>query len=167
VEFIEASSSFVADEVNGAAWPWERASGQPPICGSVLAPMTAGTPRCHHGVVHRLVIVDDHESFRVWAREVLTHEGFEVVGVAEDGRSAIELVRRVRPDVVLLDIQLPDCSGFEVAQLLTPDVIVVLTSSRTAADYGSRIAQSPATGFVPKSELDGRTLSLAMAGASP
>jgi len=109
-----------------------------------------------------LVIVDDHDSFREWAREVLGHEGFEVLGLAADGNSAIELVERLRPDVVLLDIQLPDINGFEVAEKLAGQTPVVLTSSRSAADYGSRVENSAAKGFVAKADLTGETLQAAM-----
>lgn len=112
--------------------------------------------------MRRLVIVDDHESFREWARQLLGHEGFEVLGLAADGRSAIELVERLRPDVVLLDVQLPDISGFDVAERLAGHVAVVLTSSRSAADYGTRVQQSAAKGFVAKAELSGETLQAVM-----
>ncbi len=105
-----------------------------------------------------LVIVDDHDSFREWASHVLGEEGFEVLGLAADGRSAVELVERLHPDVVLLDIQLPDVSGFDVAELLAAHTLVVLTSSRSAADYGSRLEHSAAVGFVAKVDLTGETL---------
>jgi DNA-binding NarL/FixJ family response regulator len=114
----------------------------------------------------RLVIVDDHESFRAWARDVLSHEGFEVLGTAADGRSGIALVQHLAPDAVLLDIQLPDVSGFEVAEELAAYTAVVLTSSRTAADYGRRVEESSAVGFVPKSELSGESLRLALAAGA-
>jgi DNA-binding NarL/FixJ family response regulator len=117
--------------------------------------------------MRRLVIVDDHEGFRVWAREVLSHEGFDVLGTAVDGRSAVRLVEQLSPDVVLLDIQLPDASGFDVAELLAPHARVVLTSSRSASDYGRRVEQSPAAGFVAKAELSGHALRLVLAGGSP
>ena len=61
-----------------------------------------------------VLIVDDHPSFRLTARALLEAEGFEIVGEAEDGQSAIETARRLRPEVVLLDIQLPDIDGFGV-----------------------------------------------------
>jgi DNA-binding NarL/FixJ family response regulator len=120
--------------------------------------MTARVLGATMGRVHRLVIVDDHEGFRVRASEMLAGEGFDVLGVAEDGRSAVELVRRVRPDVVLLDVQLPDTSGFDVAELLAPHAAVVLTSSRSASDYGRRVWESPAYGFVAKADLSGHAL---------
>jgi DNA-binding NarL/FixJ family response regulator len=105
-----------------------------------------------------LLIVDDHEGFRSWAREVLEDEGFGVIGEASDGASAIAAVGSLRPGVVLLDIQLPDMSGFDVAERIGSITVVVLTSSRAATDYGSRIAQSPAAGFLPKGEITGEAL---------
>ncbi len=109
-----------------------------------------------------VLIVDDHPSFRASARLLLEAEGFEVVGEAEDGASALEQVVRLSPQVVLLDVQLPDTDGFAVtARLLSngsaPNVI--LTSSRDASDFGPLVAQSGARGFVPKSELSGAALS--------
>jgi DNA-binding NarL/FixJ family response regulator len=142
-------------------------SALPPDSRSVLTPMTAVLGDVTMGRMRKLVIVDDHESFRSWAREVLAHEGFEVLGLAVDGRSAIELVRRLRPDVVLLDIQLPDGSGFDVAEQLAPHASVVLTSSRSADDYGRRVEESSAFGFVPKAELSGESLRLALARGTP
>jgi DNA-binding NarL/FixJ family response regulator len=108
-----------------------------------------------------LLIVDDHPSFRASARIVLESEGFTVVGEAADGAAAIEACCRLRPEVVLLDIQLPDMNGFMVCdQLLerangTGPPKIILTSSRDSADYGSLVVRSGARGFVPKAELSG------------
>jgi DNA-binding NarL/FixJ family response regulator len=101
-------------------------------------------------------VVDDHPSFRACARECLTDQGFDVVGDAEDGSSALEAVRRLRPDLIILDIQLPDMSGFDVASQLTVDGYdpdIVLVSSRDAEDYGPLIEQSGARGFIAKADL--------------
>ena len=108
-----------------------------------------------------VLIVDDHSSFRATARTLLEADGFDVVGEAADGAEAVESVARLRPDVVLLDIQLPDCDGFEVAARLRSNggvPRIVLTSSRDAAEYGTLIERSPACGFVPKAELSGGRL---------
>ena len=108
-----------------------------------------------------VLIVDDHETFRSFARELLESEGFEVIGEAEDGTSGVEAVESLRPDLVVLDVQLPDLSGFEVLQRLRSDGVdtpVVLTSSRDASSYGQRLAGSGARGFVPKSDLSGPAL---------
>lgn len=107
----------------------------------------------------RLVIVDDHQAFRSWAQELLAEEGFDVVGVAADGATALAAISALSPDVVLLDIQLPDMSGFEVAERVASRTAVVLTSSRPADDYGKRLHASPAAGFVAKSDLSGELLS--------
>jgi len=108
--------------------------------------------------VRSLLIVDDHASFRSWAHDVLAHEGFHVVGESADGAAAIEDVRRLRPDVVLLDIRLPDMSGFDVARQIGGLASVVLTSSRSASDFGPSIGASPAVGFLAKSDLSGEAL---------
>ena len=109
-----------------------------------------------------LVIVDDHESFRSFAKALLTAEGFEVTGEAADGESAIEEVARVHPDVVLLDVQLgTGIDGFEVAKRIAehPEApVVVMTSSRDASDYGRKLAESPVNGFIPKQDLSGDAL---------
>jgi two-component system response regulator EvgA len=108
-----------------------------------------------------MLIVDDHEVFRSTARLLLEAEGFVVVGEAGDGASALEVADRLRPDVVVLDVQLPDMTGFEVSsQLLTGRLTgrVVLVSSRNASEYGELIAQSGAVGFISKDELSGSRL---------
>jgi DNA-binding NarL/FixJ family response regulator len=108
-----------------------------------------------------VLIVDDHAGFRTRARELLESEGFEVVGEAADGGSALSATQQLGPDVVLLDIQLPDIDGFEVAkQLAATDggPAVVLVSSREAADFGSLVRASGARGFIAKDELSGARL---------
>jgi DNA-binding NarL/FixJ family response regulator len=110
-----------------------------------------------------VLIVDDHPAFRKSARRLLEAEGFAVVGEAEDGRSALERVEKLAPDLVLLDIQLPDIDGFAVAEELKrrgSGVKIVLTSSRDAGDYGARVAECGARGFVPKGELSGAAIDL-------
>ena len=108
-----------------------------------------------------IVVVDDHPTFRATACALLEAEGFVVVGEAADGLSALEVIERLAPDVVLLDVQLPDIDGFEVAARVaafdSPPVIV-LTSSRDARDFGSLIADSGARGFIEKAELSGEAM---------
>lgn len=101
----------------------------------------------------RVVIVDDHAIFRRSARKLLESDGFDVVGEAEDGASGLELARRLEPEVVLLDVALPDMSGFDVADLVEPATKVVLVSSRDEADFGPRARSSTAIGFIPKDRL--------------
>ena len=111
----------------------------------------------------RLLIVDDHEGFRSFARAMLEGEGFEVAGEAADGESALAAVDELHPDVVLVDVQMPGIDGFEVARRLAAGdgqhPHVVLTSSREAADFGARLADSPGIqGFIAKKELSGAAL---------
>lgn len=125
-------------------------------------PDAAAGPSCHDSRVSRTVlIVDDHEDFRRTARALLEAGGFDVVGEAADGKSAIAKAARLRPRLVLLDIQLPDVDGFVVASRLeeaSDPPTVVLTSSRDASAYRRRLAQSPSRSFIPKSELSGEAL---------
>jgi two-component system response regulator EvgA len=114
----------------------------------------------------KLLIVDDHPGFRSFACMMLASEGFEVTGDVEDGESALDAVRELHPDVVLLDVQLPGIDGFEVARRLaeTRDAPrVVLTSSREPSDYGKRLTEAQALGFVPKQNLSGAALTAALA----
>jgi len=116
-----------------------------------------------------VLIVDDHPTFRSFARDLLQSEGFDVVGEAEDGTSALAAAGELRPEVVLLDVQLPDLSGFEVSQKLKADgveAVVVLVSSRSASDYGDLIETSGAAGFVPKAELSGDAVRSFLRGAA-
>jgi DNA-binding NarL/FixJ family response regulator len=109
-----------------------------------------------------VVIVDDHDGFRSSARALLEADGFEVVGEAEDGVSALAAVDRLHPRILLLDIQLPDIDGFEVAERLAQagdPPAVVLVSTRDISAYRRRLAGSPARGFISKSELSGNALS--------
>jgi len=115
-----------------------------------------------------LLIVDDHEGLRSFARTLLGAEGFDVIGEAADGEAAIIAVQALHPDVVLLDIGLPGIDGFEVAHRLAkaPGApSLVLTSSRHASDYGQRMADSPARGFLPKHELSGAAVAALLAPA--
>lgn len=111
--------------------------------------------------VPTLVIVDDSQEFLASARAMLGEEGFDVVGCVSDPSLVVDLVRRLRPAVVLLDIQLPLVNGFELAGRLAelqPRPVVVLISSRDAASYGSELTHAPVQGFIPKWELSGDTL---------
>lgn len=110
----------------------------------------------------KVLIVDDHPSFRSAARLLLEHEGFEIVGEAADGASGLAASNELSPDVVLLDINLPDIDGFAVATRITTDggaPKVVLISSRDPREFGSMVAQSGARGFISKGELSGEALS--------
>src|SRR3954447_8692242 len=100
-----------------------------------------------------VLIVDDHAGFRLSARRILEADGYEVVGEARDGRQAIEAARRLRPKIVLLDVNLPDVDGFEVARELSahsPSPAIVLPWSHDREDFGDSLPHSSAAGFVPK-----------------
>ena len=118
---------------------------------------------CDDRLVRRtVVIVDDHAGFRSSARALLEAEGFDVVGEAVDGMSALAAIDLLRPRIVLLDIQLPDIDGFEVAERVAgagDAPAVVLVSTRGAYAYRRRLARSPVRGFIAKSELSGNALS--------
>lgn len=116
--------------------------------------------------VRTAVIVDDHAGFRAQASRLLEASGYQVVGSCADGRSALALLARVRPDVLLLDVQLPDMDGFGLLDRLDGDVvapIVVLVSTREASDYGGRIRRSRAAGFITKAELTPASLAAVVA----
>lgn len=115
-----------------------------------------------------VLIVDDHEGFRGFARRLLEESGYTVVGEADDGASAVAAAEALRPELVLLDVFLPDTDGFAVARRLAESgngAVVVLTSSREAADFGSRLDRSRAQGFIHKDDLSGAALASA-AGAA-
>ena len=126
------------------------------------ASRTATRPPVCHDLSHMprtVLIVDDHPSFRASARAMLESAGFDVVGEAADGASAIDAIGELVPGIVLLDVQLPDMTGFDLCAEICcregpiPDVILV--SSRDRSDYGELVSTSAARGFVPKAELSG------------
>jgi len=108
----------------------------------------------------RLLIVDDHAGFGASARRLLEAEGFTVVGEADGARSALPAVAMLSPDVVLVDIALPDGDGFDVCAEIVRDhnAAAVLTSSRTITGLQDRLLVSRACGFIPKSDLSGSAI---------
>jgi two-component system nitrate/nitrite response regulator NarL len=103
-----------------------------------------------------VLIVDDHHGFRGYAARLLRAGGFEVIGEAKDGSSALMAARRLEPELVLLDVLLPDMSGFAVAEELAGDSSgpqIVLISSRSASELGAALEESRADGFIAKGEL--------------
>jgi DNA-binding NarL/FixJ family response regulator len=104
-----------------------------------------------------VLIVDDHPSFRASARRMLEADGLEVVGEAQDGETALTAAAQLRPELVLLDVRLPDIDGLEVARRMLREPgwrpQVVLVSSHDHSDFGDAIGASGARGFIPKSEL--------------
>jgi DNA-binding NarL/FixJ family response regulator len=106
-------------------------------------------------VSRRILIVDDHPGFRASVRRMLEAGGFEIVGEAEDGATAVSVVGELDPDAVLLDVQLPDTSGIDLAGRISANggPAVVLTSSRPADQLGPELETCGALGFIPKDEL--------------
>jgi two-component system chemotaxis response regulator CheY len=116
-----------------------------------------------------VVVADDHSTFRRQACAVLSAHGWTVLGQAESGQQALNLVRSLSPDVVVLDVMLGDMDGFEVAALLFEERIrslVVLISAYEAATFATRLSRSMAegavAGFVPKSEFSTKALLVAL-----
>ena len=108
-----------------------------------------------------VLIVDDHADFRASARALLELQGFEVVGDVADGETALLAAARLRPDLVLLDVQLPGSDGFEVAERLAAQKHpprVVLISSRGRSSYEARLPDARIVGFLGKHELTGDAL---------
>jgi len=116
----------------------------------------------------RVLIVDDNADFRAAVRQLLERHGFVVVAEAETGSGGITKVKEHRPDLVVLDVQLPDVDGFEVVELLSRldvPVQVILTSSLDDIDFGALVARSSALGFVPKAELSASAIEALLAPA--
>ena len=109
----------------------------------------------------RVLIIDDNRAFRAAARQLLERSGFIVVAEAGTGNQGIQEAKVHTPDLALVDVQLPDCDGFEVAEQLfglVPAPRVILTSSLDGSDFGALVAGSPALGFIPKADLSARTI---------
>jgi DNA-binding NarL/FixJ family response regulator len=107
------------------------------------------------------VIVDDNSLFLEGAAELLGREGLDVVGVASNGAEAIRLVTELRPDVALVDIDLGDEDGFELAQRLyaiSADTKVILVSTHAEEDLAHLIERSPALGFIGKARLSAQAI---------
>jgi DNA-binding NarL/FixJ family response regulator len=112
-------------------------------------------------VPRTVLIVDDHATFRASARRMLEADGYTVCGEAADGAAALDAVLALAPDLVLLDVALPDLDGFEIARHVTarPGApAVVLTSSRDWSEDSAAIVACGACGFVTKDALSGAVL---------
>lgn len=111
-----------------------------------------------------VLVVDDHPAFRASVRRLLESEGYRVIGEAADGGNALNATIELDPDIVLLDVQLPDIDGFEVADRIAASAdgrppAVILVSSRERSDFGPLLDAAPVRGFVSKSELTAEALS--------
>jgi len=134
-------------------------SGAGAQTGTVIA-----TPQARPGT---LVVVDDHARFREAVGERLAAAGWRIVGEAATGAAAIDLVARLTPDVVLLDVVLPDMDGFAVADRLAAagsTSAVVLTSGHERSDFAGRVLAAPVRGFLPKEMISGPALATLLAG---
>lgn len=108
-----------------------------------------------------VLIVDDHAAFRTSARALLEADGWEVIGEAADGASGVEATRRLHPDVVLLDVRLPDTDGFHCAEQMTANgyrPTVIITSSSDDPLYPDRAQHCGASGFIAKHDVCGAAL---------
>ncbi len=115
-----------------------------------------------------LLIVDDHAAFRSTAKALLECDGWDVVGEAGDGTSGLSAARSLQPDVVLLDVRLPDIDGFAVAERLSAEAggpKIVVTSSSDDPLYPDRAVSTGACGFVAKHDLSGAALVRLVDGA--
>jgi DNA-binding NarL/FixJ family response regulator len=121
------------------------------------------------GVELRCLIVDDNASFLEAATDLLRRQGAEVVGLASNGDQAVERVQELRPDVVLVDINLGPESGLEVARRLADlrlvDLKVILISTHPESDFADLIDGTPVAGFVPKLGLSAQAIE-ALVGAA-
>ena len=111
--------------------------------------------------VLRCLIVDDNASFLDAATTLLEREGVTVAGVASTTAEALRRTRELRPDVILVDLMLGMESGLDLSRHLAEigtGTAVILVSTHAEADFADLIAQTPAAGFVPKSELSGGVL---------
>ncbi|MFN2201699.1 MAG: ANTAR domain-containing response regulator [Caldilineaceae bacterium] len=100
----------------------------------------------------RVIIADDESLIRMDLREMLTNLGYLVVGEVGDGRSALNLARELRPDIVLMDIRMPDMDGIEAAKVLTEERVapVLLLSAYSDQEYVQRAQQAGVTGYLVK-----------------
>jgi len=108
-----------------------------------------------------VLVVDDHGGFRATARRLLERDGWSVIGEAADGVTGLAAAASLAPDVVLLDIGLPDVDGFAVAERLAARAgapSIILISSRDHETYRERVRSSPAAAFLAKQDLDGTVL---------
>ena len=119
----------------------------------------------------RILVIDDNAAFRRALSRVLETERFTVIAEAATGASGVQLAREYHPDLVIVDVQLPDTDGFDAAEQLAAlhlPMEVILTSGLDSSDLGSLITESSARGFIPKAELSvGAIDALLGEGAKP
>jgi DNA-binding NarL/FixJ family response regulator len=118
----------------------------------------------------RVLIVDDQAPFREAARAVVeVTDGFEVAGEAESGEDSVRLCAELRPDLVLMDVNLPGIDGLEATRQILLDshpVVVLVLSTYEAAEYAPRAAAAGASAYIPKSDFGPDELTAAWASAA-
>ena len=120
----------------------------------------------------RVLIVDDQEPFRMAARLVVeTTEGFDVVGEAETGEDSVSLARELKPDLVLMDVNLPGINGLDATRQIldgqSEPVVVLLLSTYEEEEYAPRAAECGAAAYIPKAVFGPDRLESAWAAAKP
>jgi CheY-like chemotaxis protein len=117
---------------------------------------------CGQAMDLRLMIVDDNHQFCEAARDLLELEGVHVLAVARSGTEAVEQAQHLRPDVILVDVDLGEENGFDIAPLLAGDAgaspAVIMISAYDEQDLGALVAAGPAVGFIAKTQLSGATI---------
>lgn len=127
--------------------------------------MTGQPASARPGGAQTVLLVDDHEGFRLRMRRLLERQGYRVVEAA-DGGGALRQAERERPEIVLLDVHLPDIDGFEVATGLRAAGTagaILLISTHPAADMSDRLRGSAADGFIDKADLSAPTIAAMLA----
>ena len=131
----------------------------------VMTPRATGP---QSGGAQTVLVVDDHEGFRLRTRRLLERHRFRVVEAA-DGAGAIARAEQERPDIVLLDVHLPDMDGFQVAVGLRAagtTGAILLISTHPEADLADRLVGSAADGFIDKADLSASTIAARLARLS-
>lgn len=106
----------------------------------------------------RCLIVDDSQHFLEVARSLLEREAVEVVGVAATLADGLRQAEELEPDVVLVDIDLGEESGLELARRIGAARSVILISTHAEADFSDLVAESSAVGFISKADLSARAV---------
>jgi CheY-like chemotaxis protein len=170
-------SEVVSPDARGGVIPdlisWDRLLVRvSPVVGRISVcddhPVNGNASMASRNSGRTVLIVDDHDGFRMSARRMLEREGYRVLGEAVDGRSGIEQAQSLRPDIALVDIRLPDIDGFEVAYAIRATgsaKLIVLISTRPRTDHGDRLVKSSADGFIEKSELSARAIAAIVGGS--
>lgn len=127
--------------------------------------MTGSPASARPEVAQTVLVVDDHEGFRLRTRRLLERHRYRVLEAA-NGADAIRRAERERPDIVLLDVHLPDMDGFEVAARLRAAGragAILLISTHPEADMAERLRTSVADGFIDKADLSASTIAAKLA----